>query len=866
MSSRLAHRLAVLTFVVLLTLIPTSALAQRFITIDPPGSTYTATQAINDVGQIVGVFTDSEGGNHGFLLSEGAYTQIDFPEALSTTAADINNLGQIVGSYEDGNLNWHAFLLSNGVYTSITDPAFVRTLASGIDDLGLIVGSGKDANGVWHGFQYTNGIFTTIDYPGANFTQILDINFSGGILCGYYSLPSFPPNTVQGFTDANGTFTSVTFPGSATTALNGVATNGEVVGTYTLPNELAQHGFSLISGVYSIVDVPGALSTGLSNVNDGGQVTGAYTDFNNVTHGFLMTNGPFAYAPVRSTNSVSVFDVTTDLLAATVPVDSGPIGIGLSPNGATAYVADYDANLVTAFDTMSGEITASILVGSNPLGVAFTPNGLFAYVANNFSNTVSVINTMSNTVVTSVPVGSVPTFLAITPDGNFVYVTNQFSNTVSVISTASNTVIATVPVGSTPVGIAATPNDMFVLVTNAGSNTVSVISTSTNTVTATVNVGTTPLRIAITPDGSAAYVSNDASNTVSVILLATNTVIATVTTGSIPYGTAVTSDGSSDWVINVGASQISVISTATNKVTANLPLVGGSDIAISAAPPIIIPPVTLPLSPTAPNLFSFGSNSQQVQYPPGTQFNNVNMTTTAVQLTQGDFKQLVAGTQFANASCIVYTGSGGNCTEYQVTCTDNNGNPITCPGEQAPTITIQTGFGVTGSIINPGYLTTPLGVNPPQWSNIFDSFYQTGIDPTVRGKSKGFSAFVAVDLGATNAQGLAAFNGLGALQPKLRDQFHSGQTISLKFQLFSYATRQPVTDAKAGLTVVMIADANGNPTSKVVLSLGNAFVYQQDLGYYLYNLNTKGYPPGTYNLSVYGNAFAAHQHQFTITR
>ena len=55
------------------------------------------------------------------------------------------------------------------------------------------------------------------------------------------------------------------------------------------------------------------------------------------------------------------------------------------------------------------------------------------------------------------------------------------------------------------------------------------------------------------------------------------------------------------------------------------------------------------------------------------------MTVTAAQTTQQTFKQRVAGTQFANATCIVYSGEGGNCEDYQVTCSATSGGTISCP-------------------------------------------------------------------------------------------------------------------------------------------------------------------------------------------
>jgi Dockerin type I domain len=60
----------------------------------------------------------------------------------------------------------------------------------------------------------------------------------------------------------------------------------------------------------------------------------------------------------------------------------------------------------------------------------------------------------------------------------------------------------------------------------------------------------------------------------------------------------------------------------------------------------------------------------------------------------------------------------------------------------------------------------------------------------------------------------------------------------------------------------MVSDANGNPTSNVVFHQNSAFNYGGNG--YTFSLSTMGFAPGVYNLTVYGDAFAAQQVQFTL--
>jgi YVTN family beta-propeller protein len=568
------------------------------------------------------------------------------------------------------------------------------------------------------------------------------------------------------------------------------------------------------------------------------------------------TPGPFAYVTNINSNNVSVINIPTSSVVNTIQVGSGPWGVAVSPDQSQLYVSNNHGNNVSVINAASSTVVATIPVQSSPFGVAFTPDGSEAFVVNGSSNSVSIINTDSQSVAATVPVQQSPVgvAMALTSNGTFAYVTNSASNSVSVIAVNSSTVLKTIPVGSGPRWVAVAPNSSLAYVENAGSNTVSVISVATNTVTATIPVGMSPFGAAFTPDSSLAYVVNGASNTVSVIDTASSGVIATMAGFSNPVHVALSSDGSSAYVTNLNANNVSVIATTTNTITGTV-AVGSApiDVAIAAAAPTS-QQITQPLSPTQPNVFNFGTNTYTVQYPAGTHFSNIDMTVDSVELTQTQFQQRVAGTQFANATCIVYSGAGGNCVDDEVTCS-RGGSPISCPGEAQPTIAVQTSFATLQGIINPGYLTTPIGEN--DWANIFSGFS----DPTVKGKTTGFSEFVAVSLGANNPQGLAKLQILYPIFPKT---YSHGQTIPIAIRLTSIATGKPVTDAEVSIVVVMTADAHGNPTQKTVFAKTDAFVQDYGAHDYLFNLQAGKYAAGTYTVTIYGNAFPAFQGQFKI--
>jgi probable HAF family extracellular repeat protein len=93
----------------------------NFTTLSVPGSGATIAWGINDLGQVVGSYTDTVLGPgvpyHGFLFRDGSYTTFDVPGSLSTQAFGINDLGQVVGTYEDSAGQAHAFNMAVANHT-----------------------------------------------------------------------------------------------------------------------------------------------------------------------------------------------------------------------------------------------------------------------------------------------------------------------------------------------------------------------------------------------------------------------------------------------------------------------------------------------------------------------------------------------------------------------------------------------------------------------------------------------------------------------------------------------------------------------------------------------------------------------------
>jgi hypothetical protein len=122
-----------------------------------PGAIDTRPTAINDNGEAVGDWTDSEGIVHGFYWTEAAgFTSFDAPKTTGTFPAAINASGTIVGSFfsNPGGTATSGFSLDpSGVLTAIDVPNSKSTYAQGINSQGVVVG-GYLAGRQTRGFLY----------------------------------------------------------------------------------------------------------------------------------------------------------------------------------------------------------------------------------------------------------------------------------------------------------------------------------------------------------------------------------------------------------------------------------------------------------------------------------------------------------------------------------------------------------------------------------------------------------------------------------------------------------------------------------------------------------------------------------------
>jgi hypothetical protein len=263
----------------------------KFTAIDFPGATLTRVFGINPGGEVVGVYKDTSGAQHGFLLSGGNYITIDYPGAMATMARGIGPGGEIVGSYTNapgGAANMHGFLLSQGVFTEIQFPGYLGTIAQRIGPNGDIYGCNHNTNtsSTMHGMVRTADGYSQIDVPASMHNGATP---DGGTIIGVYT--NLATQATHGYFLINGAFLPFDVPGSTYTDAYDINPQGEVVGTFR-DSTGHFHGYERSRrGDFTAIDVPDSIETDAFGINPGGDIVGYYVDANGKSHGFLRSRG-----------------------------------------------------------------------------------------------------------------------------------------------------------------------------------------------------------------------------------------------------------------------------------------------------------------------------------------------------------------------------------------------------------------------------------------------------------------------------------------------------------------------------------------------------------------------------------------------
>lgn len=213
----------------------------------------------------------------------------------------------------------------------------------------------------------------------------------------------------------------------------------------------------------------------------------------------ISPDGSTLYLANQGDNTIQAISTRTFLTTTTINISQIPNGVAVSPNGKLVYAVSAEANgsggSVSVIDVGTATVTATIPVGNEPLCVAFTPDVSRAYVPNQSDNAVSVIDVDKSAVVATIPKITAPDGVAVTPDGRTVYFpANVEKGTVTAVDVATSQVVATIDVYPFPGAIAVVPQRAAPLAASVLPGSRSTQTGSTATVFATMlNAGTNTL-------------------------------------------------------------------------------------------------------------------------------------------------------------------------------------------------------------------------------------------------------------------------------------------------------------------------------------------------------------------------------------
>jgi YVTN family beta-propeller protein len=305
--------------------------------------------------------------------------------------------------------------------------------------------------------------------------------------------------------------------------------------------------------------------------------------------------------------AISVVDVASRRVVATIPVGKRPRGIRLSADGSTIFVAlsgspmappgvdedtlpppDKAADGIGVVSVRDLRLLRVIAAGSDPEQTALTVDGRRLFVANEDIGQATAIEVADGRVVGTFAVGGEPEGVEMRPDGGVVYVTSEEDSHVAVIDVAALRLLKTFKVGPRPRSTAFLPDGSRAYVTSENGASIAVVDARTHTVIETIALSggalsggalaggsvsgdmTRPMGAVASPDGTRVFVSTGRGKRVVAIDTATNKQVASVEVGERPWGIDISRDGTRLFTANGPSNDVSIVDVATMTVTAKV--------------------------------------------------------------------------------------------------------------------------------------------------------------------------------------------------------------------------------------------------------------------------------------------------------
>jgi YVTN family beta-propeller protein len=250
-------------------------------------------------------------------------------------------------------------------------------------------------------------------------------------------------------------------------------------------------------------------------------------------------------------DGIAVIDTRSLKLVKLLKGGSDPEQFDLSPDGARLCISNEDSATVSVLNVATGALEATVRVGNEPEGVRVSPNGKWVLVTNETGNSVTIIDAKTFVVQHTMSVGQRPRDVAFTADSATIYVSGELDASVSRAAVPKGEPVeklVQLPKDDRPMGVVLDAKHNRLFVSTGRGGTVAVISlghpradspAQQAKLVKEIAVGKRPWGIALSRDGKRLYTANGPSNDVSIIDTASLSVVKSVPVGNSPWGLAI---------------------------------------------------------------------------------------------------------------------------------------------------------------------------------------------------------------------------------------------------------------------------------------------------------------------------------------
>lgn len=128
--------------------------------------------------------------------------------------------------------------------------------------------------------------------------------------------------------------------------------------------------------------------------------------------------------PICTPGFVQTFDTATQLFGDEIQVDGNPYRIKIAPNGQRAYTSNLSGPSVSVLDLASRQVVATVSVPVQPTGLAVSADSSTVWVASQTGGALTAIDAATNQQRGSAAIASARD-VVVTPDGRQVYVSSE---------------------------------------------------------------------------------------------------------------------------------------------------------------------------------------------------------------------------------------------------------------------------------------------------------------------------------------------------------------------------------------------------------------------------------------------------------